>query len=145
VGEGSIMTTWTDKEVQALISIWGNSKIQEQLDGAVRNKTIYVEIQKKLAELGYRYGWQQCRSKIKNLKAEYRKVKDHNGETGRGRKTCKFYKELDNILGHRPASVPTALLDTAAGSSSTMTESQLSEPEESENLNGKNNVYIIIA
>jgi len=62
-----------------------------------------------------------------------------------GRKTCKFYKELDNILGHRPASVPTALLDTAAGSSSTMTESQLSEPEESENLNGKNNVYIIIA
>jgi len=41
------MTTWTDKEVQALISIWGNSKIQEQLDGAVRNKTIYVEIQKK--------------------------------------------------------------------------------------------------
>jgi len=60
----------------------------------------------------------------------------------RGRKTCKFYKELDNILGHRPASVPTALLNTAAGSSG-MTESQLSQ--KNENLNGKNNVYIIIA
>lgn len=39
-------------------------------------------------------------------------MKDHNDETGRGRKTCKFYKELDTILGHRPASVPTVLVDT---------------------------------
>ena len=59
------MTTWTDKEVQALIRIWENSKIQEQLDGAVSNKTIYVEIQKILAELRYRYRWQQCWSNIK--------------------------------------------------------------------------------
>ena len=44
-------------------------------------------------------------------------MKDHNGETGRGRKTCKFFKELDSILGHRPASVPAALLNTGTGSS----------------------------
>ena len=31
-------------------------------------------------------------------KKQYRAVKDHNGETGRGRKTCKFYTESDNIL-----------------------------------------------
>ena len=37
------------------------------------------------------------------------------------RGTCKFYRELDAILGHRPASVPTSLLDT--GNSSTLEES----------------------
>ena len=60
-----------------------------ELDGAVRNRTIFVGIQKKLTEQGYEREWQQCRSELKNLKAEYRKVKDNNGETGRGRKTCK--------------------------------------------------------
>ena len=65
-------------------------------------------------------------------KKQYRAVKDHNGETGRGRKTCKFYTESDNILGHRPALVPTALLDT--GTSSTAADSQES-PEEKANGN----------
>ena len=33
-------TTWTDKEVKALLAIWGDSKIQEELDGAVRNQVV---------------------------------------------------------------------------------------------------------
>ena len=28
--------------------------------------------------------------------------------------TFKFYKQLDRILGHRPASVPSAVIDTQA-------------------------------
>ena len=91
--------------------------MQEELDGAVRNKVVYQDISRKLQEQGYNREWEQCKTKIKNLKKEYRQVKDHNGETGRGRKTCKFFKELDSILGHRPASVPAALLDTGTGSS----------------------------
>ena len=43
-------STWSDSEVAALISIWGEADIQEQLDGATRNKTIYVRISKKLEE-----------------------------------------------------------------------------------------------
>ena len=121
---------WTDKEIKALISIWGDSKIQEELDGAVRNKNNLRT--NTLAEKGYEHDWQQCRAKLKNLKTQYRKVKDHNGETGRGRIMCKFYKELDNILGHRPASVPTILLDAGTGITGSSTESQQceSEPEE---------------
>ena len=93
-------SAWSDEEIKALLSIWGDGKVQDELDGAVRNKTVFVDIQKQLAELGYERHWQQCRSKVKNLKAEYRKVKDNNGETGSGRKTCRFYRELDSILGH---------------------------------------------
>ena len=38
----------------------------------------------------------------------------HNSVMGNGRKYFKFYQELDRILGHRPASAPTILLDTQA-------------------------------
>ena len=37
-------TVWTDKEVRALIAIWGDSTTQEELDGAVRNKAVYQRI-----------------------------------------------------------------------------------------------------
>ena len=121
-------TVWSDKEVKALIAIWGESNVQEELDGAVRNQAICQRIAKHLREQGYGRDWKQCRAKIKNLKTKYREIKDHNRETGQGRKTCKFYKELDRIMGHRPASVPASLLDTG-DSSSTLAESQESEEE----------------
>ena len=62
-------------------------------------------------------------------------MKDHNGQTGRGRKTCKYYKELDDILGHRPASLPPVLLDTGATNtncSATEDDTTRAEGEESE-------------
>ena len=89
----------------------------------------YIDgLAKKMRQTGYDRDWKQCRNKIKNLKKEYRQVKDSNTQTGRGRKTCKDYKELDNILGHRPASVPAVLLDTGTttNSSSAVLENPLS-------------------
>ena len=109
MAESNRGTTWADKEVKALLTIWGDTKIQEELDGAVRNKVVFERIAKKLQEQGYEHDWKQCRAKVKNLKTKYREIKD---KTDRGRKSCKLYKELDRILGHRPASVPSALLDT---------------------------------
>ena len=123
-------SVWADKEVKALIAIWGEGNVQEELDGAVRNKVVYQNISKKMKEQGYNRDWEKCRTKIKNLKKQYRVVKDHNGETGRGRKTCKFYKELDHILGHRPASVPAALLDTGTSSSAAVDSQESAEETE---------------
>ena len=51
---------------------------------------------------------------MKKLKTDYRKVKDKNGKTGRGRSIWKYFDALDAILGHRPATKPPLLLDTAA-------------------------------
>ena len=65
-------STWTDAEVTALISIWGDEGIQEQLDGATRNRSIYVNISKKLLERGFERDW---KAKIKNLKGDYKKNK----------------------------------------------------------------------
>ena len=54
--------------------------------------------------------------------------------------SCKFFKELDNILGHRPASVPAVLLDTGT-SSSTITEPEESTEEREANGNNKIMIY----
>jgi hypothetical protein len=101
------------------MKVWGEENIQDELDGAVRNRSVYNNISKQMNKMGYKRDWDQCKTKIKSLKKKYREVKDHNGETGKGRKTCKFYEELDDILGHRPASVPSVLLDTGTSSNST--------------------------
>ena len=58
---------WSDCEVRALIAVWGESNVQEELDGAVRNKVVFVAISDKLLQQGYNRDWQQCRTKVKNL------------------------------------------------------------------------------
>ena len=127
-------TTWSDKEVKALLAIWGDSKIQEELDGAVRNQVVFERIAKQLKEQGIKRDWKQCRAKVKNLKTKYREVKDNNSKTGKGRQTCKFYSRLDVILGHRPASVPSVLLDTGEPSG---TQPDIEDESEEEEINGK--------
>ena len=128
-------STWSDSEVAALITISGEADIQEQLDGATRNKNIYLRISKKMTESGFTRDWQQCKAKIKNLKFDYKKIKDHNGVTGNGRKTCKFFDKLDAILGHRPASAPSVLMD--AGSSSLPTAELHSQSQDDPEEDGK--------
>ena len=61
---------WSDEEMRALIAIWGEANVQEELDGAVRNKVVYQDISRKLQEQGYNREWEQCKTKIHNLKKE---------------------------------------------------------------------------
>ena len=62
---------------------------------------------------GYERTAVQCRDKIKKLRAEYKRAKDHNGLTGLGTKKWRYYDQLDAILGNRPASRPPIVLDTS--------------------------------
>ena len=55
--------------------------MQEELDGAVRNKTVLATIAERLKRLEYDRDGQQYHVKIKNSKKSYRDVKDNNGET----------------------------------------------------------------
>ena len=57
-------TLWSDEEVRDLIHLWGDDKIQQELDGVSRNKPIFVGIAKKIDEKGYKRDWQQCKAKI---------------------------------------------------------------------------------
>ena len=68
----------TEAETKALLSVWGSEQIQSELDGVVRNKNIYERISNQLNKSGVSRNWKQCRDRVKNLLAKYRKVKDNN-------------------------------------------------------------------
>ena len=103
---------WNDKETLSLIEFWGDESIQSMLEGCTRNKHVYERLASEMDEAGYNRSWTQCRDKLKKLKGDYKKVKDHNDETGRGRKTWKFFESMDSILGTKPAFQPETIIDT---------------------------------
>ncbi|XP_010857956.1 PREDICTED: zinc finger and SCAN domain-containing protein 29-like isoform X2 [Bison bison bison] len=90
---------WTVPEVRALIGIWSDQGIQQQLEGTMRNKRIFEQIAAKLQKLGIERDWKQCRTKYKNLKHEYKIVRTAR-DLGTA-KSMKFFTELDAILGHK--------------------------------------------
>ena len=108
------MSTWSENEVLQLINLWGEEGVQEQLEGSKRNKHVYIKISKALEKININKDCDQCRTKIKKLKLDYRKAKDKNGKTGRGRAIWKYFEALDAILGNRPATKPPTVIDTGA-------------------------------
>ena len=67
-------TGWSTRETEALIEVWGNANVQSKLDGVQRNRAIFEKIAAELEKMGYEKTWMQCRTKIKNLTQQYRKV-----------------------------------------------------------------------
>ena len=106
--------SWSDREVFLLINYWGEEGIQEQLEGSKRNKHVYERLATELAKNGSNKTAEQCRAKMKKLKREYRKVRDKHNKTGEGRSAWRYFNALDRVLGDRPTSRPTAILNTSA-------------------------------
>ena len=103
-------STWGEEEVKVLLAIWGDEKVQKEVDGPKRKPLLHEKIAKKLQEHGYNRDAEQCK-----IKSTYRPIKDHNNKSGNDKKTSQFYEQLDAVLGHRPASTPPVVLDTCAG------------------------------
>jgi len=51
---------WTVEETRTLISIWGQSHVQAQLDKVARNRPIYEAIAREHEDARYDRTWQQC-------------------------------------------------------------------------------------
>ena len=117
-------SAWSDCRDSGPHFNMGRADILEQLEGATRNKSIFTSISEILKENGYDCDWLQCRAKIKKVESRLQ-VKDYNGGTGKNRKTCKFFGKLDAIVGHKPASAPSVVLD--AGSSNTAADEPTSQ------------------
>ena len=66
-----------------LIQVWGEEGIQEQLEGAKQNKHIYEELVEDLVIYGIQKTGEQCRTKVKKLRQEYKKIarRQAKGET----------------------------------------------------------------
>ena len=104
---------WSKEETLKLISIWNDDTVQAQLEGCRRNSDVYRKIAKELTEMGYTRTLEQCRDKMKKLKAKYKKVKDKRSKTGQVRyPEWNFFDAMDNVLGHKPATQPPAVVDS---------------------------------
>ena len=121
-------SNWTDAQVFKLIDAWGDEDIQEQLEGSKRNKHVYEKMATTLRTYGIEKSGEQCRTKVKKLRQEYKKIKDEHRETGNGRKKWKFYDRVNKVLGNRPSVTPPVVLDTLDSSTSS-TERVTSEEE----------------
>ena len=123
-------TNWTDAETFLLIEQWAEQGIQEQLEGSKRNKHVYARLSSELAKDGVEKTGEQCRSKVKKLRQEYKKIKDNHNQTGTGRTKWKFYERLNEILGNRPATCPPVILDTLTDDSAVPSDEMSDEDED---------------
>ncbi|XP_038637297.1 myb/SANT-like DNA-binding domain-containing protein 2 isoform X2 [Scyliorhinus canicula] len=104
---------WSDAETLALIAVWSEENVQTALDEQLRNSHVFKFISLQLLDQGYIRTPEQCRIRIKGLKRKYTLAKDSikRGCSASGRKICRFYEQLDVVLGSRVASERPVLMD----------------------------------
>ncbi|XP_053118529.1 aldehyde dehydrogenase family 16 member A1 [Hemicordylus capensis] len=88
--------TWSHRETLDFLALWGEEGIQAQLNRCHRNADVYQWISERMAEKGYFRDEDQCRTKGKDLKKSYKQAKLQDGIA---RQRCRFFHELDAILG----------------------------------------------
>lgn len=98
---------WTDESVKLFITLY---QVHEPkfADVNFKNKSVWETIAAEMKKQGYHPTAVQCANKWKQLKKSFVEVEDNKRATGRGKKTCKFYYELGNILGYKPGVNPVA-------------------------------------
>uniref|UniRef100_A0A674B201 Zgc:113263 n=1 Tax=Salmo trutta TaxID=8032 RepID=A0A674B201_SALTR len=87
--------TWSDSATQVLLSIWGSDEVQEDLKGCTKNRHIFTEISQAMANEGYLRTAEQCQSRVKQLKANFRQLCE------REKVECKFYDQFVQIFGNK--------------------------------------------
>ncbi|XP_050807539.1 zinc finger and SCAN domain-containing protein 29-like [Gopherus flavomarginatus] len=104
---------WTNAELQDLISVWGEEAVQTQLHSRRRNYDTYGQISQSLMRRGHERDALKCRVKIKELRSAYCKAREGNRRSGAAPTTCRFYKELDAILGCDPTANPRSTMESS--------------------------------
>lgn len=95
-------TRWSKKEVQALLTLWANPAVQDELILNVRNNQVYARLSATLQSLGFSKSAQKCREKIKKLKQDYKRMKHGDHRNGRQRTTTTaWFSIMDAVLGSR--------------------------------------------
>ncbi|XP_015261962.1 PREDICTED: uncharacterized protein LOC107106343 [Gekko japonicus] len=90
-------TNWSYAEVADLLDVWGEQRIQRVLQSSHRNMDTFQVIANEMAKRGHERTAQECRTKTKTMRRDYKKAKENSG-TGRGRAACPFYDQLEQIL-----------------------------------------------
>ncbi|TNM91308.1 hypothetical protein fugu_019688 [Takifugu bimaculatus] len=123
---------WSDKETIILLEIWGDTQVGKdsqvirtcvrgelwdissvQVQRSIRryphNGHVFTEISEKLRANGYSRTPEQCHSRIKRLKSNYRQCRESISATGSDRIDFKFYDLLEQILDKQPSTSASAV------------------------------------
>ena len=65
---------WSHEETKVILGLWLNASVQKELEGAKRNKTVFLRIAKEMNEVRYERTWQQRGVKAKNIVSNYVKI-----------------------------------------------------------------------
>ena len=104
---------WSDAEIRFLIETWkDHHPISKRHNSAVW-ESIARELNSLLREQGLASirTAAQCKSKIKNLEDEFKRVKDHNSKSGNDRESFTYFEELNEILGCRAKITPKTVVE----------------------------------
>ncbi|XP_041637249.1 uncharacterized protein LOC121505760 [Cheilinus undulatus] len=104
--------SWSKREVQALLTLWANPAVQEELLLNVRNNQVYTRLSAALESLGFSKTPQKCREKIKKLKQDYKRLKTSEG-IGKQRTRTVWFSIMDDVLGSKAGA--SRFLDTTEG------------------------------
>lgn len=88
---------WSDKETKVLLDIWASDDVQQNLKGSTKNKHIYEQISKVMMSQGYMRSADQCQSRVKRLRANFRSSLDGK----KGKVECKFFNHLMRAFGNK--------------------------------------------
>lgn len=117
-----------------LLQTWKNYK--ELFDSStIRNDAVWNLIAEELAiaNSSWVYSGTQCENKFKDVRKNYMKMRDHNNQTGAEPKYCKFYNDMEVILGEKPCVKPVTLASNlkkrTAGTALTTAEEEVVDDE----------------
>nr|XP_048685201.1 uncharacterized protein LOC125626370 [Caretta caretta] len=106
---------WTEREVRDLIAVWGEESVLSELRSSFRNAKAFVKTSQGMKDRGHNRDPKQCHVKLKELRQAYQKTREANDHFGSEPKTCRFYDELNAILGGSATTTPAVLFDSFNG------------------------------
>ncbi|KAI9547959.1 hypothetical protein NQZ68_012976 [Dissostichus eleginoides] len=86
---------WSMSETKALLNIWADEDVQQQMEGACLKEEVSQFMVEQLAKLGIQRTTTQVREKLKKMRYMYKTSKIN------GRKPFPFFKLMDCVLGRR--------------------------------------------
>lgn len=102
---------WKDENaVKTLIYQWKQHQPLFE-SSVIRNDVVWAKISEELKKVNnaWQYTAKNCENKFKDISKVYKRIKDHNNQTGVEPKMCKYFEELEEVLGDKPCLKPLAL------------------------------------
>ncbi|XP_065452662.1 uncharacterized protein LOC135983681 [Chrysemys picta bellii] len=126
--------SWTEREVQDLLAIWGDESVLAGLRSSKRNGKILEKVSKAMKDRGHNRDAQQCRVKIKELRKAYHKARETNERSRAEPQTCRFYVKLHAMLGGAATTTPNVCFDSFNGETHREAGSGYEEDEDEDNV-----------